>query len=444
MKRVHIITYGCQMNVYDTRRILQVLRTLGYEETPDVAMADLILLNTCSVRERPERKVLSTLARLKPLKEARSDVILGVCGCVGQQYGHALLGRLPYLDLVFGPDRIGELPRLLTEVANGKRVADTEQVPVEQYEFLEVSPDVEPGPTAFLTITKGCDKYCSYCIVPYVRGRQVSKPLEQVLSEARRLVEAGVKEITLLGQNVNDYGRDLSEGCDFVALLENVAAIKGLRRLRFITSHPADADERMLSCFRNIPLLASHLHLPLQAGSDRVLARMRRGYTFKEYLEKVLMVREARPDIALSTDIIVGFPGETREDFEQTLRALDIVRFDVMFSFKYSPRPFTEAAGFVDDVPPSEKQARLLELQSFQDKVTAERMARFKGRVEEVLVEGPSLNNPAEWMGRTSSNYIVHFPDNGSEVGPGAMVKVRIEEVLAHCMRGSIEEVLSC
>ncbi len=447
-RRVHVITYGCQMNVYDTRRILQVLRPLGFSETPDPAMADLVLLNTCSVRERPERKVLATLARLKPLKEARPGLVLGVCGCVAQQHGQALLEQVPYLDLVCGTDNIADLPALLEAVVQGRRTGHTRRMSRRDYRFIEVDPSVEPGPSAFLTIAKGCDKACSYCIVPYVRGREVSKPPEQVLSEVRRLVASGVREVTLLGQNVNAYGRDRDVGCDFVDLLERVAATPGLLRLRFLTSHPADADARMMECFARLPALGAYLHLPLQSGSDRVLARMRRGYTVSEYLEKIDMARSACPDIALSTDIIVGFPGETRGDFEATLRAVEAARFDTMFSFKYSPRPHTAAARLSDDVPEAEKAARLRELQAMQDEITASRMLRFLGREEEVLVEGPSTRAVTDgvptMMGRTSTNFIVHFPVSDLfAVQPGDMVRVRIEEVLAHCLRGKVAEAPS-
>ncbi len=451
-RRVHVITYGCQMNVHDTRRIVQVLRPLGFQETPDPALADLVLLNTCSVREKPERKVLSTLARLKPLKEARPGLVLGVCGCVGQQHGEALLERVPYLDLVFGTDNIADLPSLLASVEHGGRTSHTRRMARRDYRFLEADPAVEAGPTAFLTITKGCDRACSYCIVPYVRGREVSKPPEQVLDEVRRFVASGVREVTLLGQNVNSYGRDRPVGCGFVGLLERVAATPGLLRLRFVTSHPADADARMMECFARLPVLASHLHLPLQSGSDRVLARMRRGYTISEYLQKVEMARAARPDIALSTDIIVGFPGETSEDFQATLKAVEAAQFDTMFSFKYSPRPHTAAARLPNDVPEAEKAARLRDLQALQDEITAARMLRLLGRDEEVLVEGPSRNDatrertsggrlegPVQWMGRTSTNYLVHFPPpEGRPVSPGDLVVVHIEEVLAHCLRGTV------
>lgn len=427
------------MNVYDSNRILQVLRPLGFVQTDDPTFADLILLNTCAVREKPERKVLSTLARLKPLKEANPDLILGVCGCVAQEHGKALLEKVPYLDLVVGPDRIESLPEILAQVERGERLADVTRLPREDYRFIKVDPEVEEGPTAFLTVMKGCDKVCSFCIVPYVRGREVSKPVDLVLAEARRLVEHGIAEITLLGQNVNSYGRDLPEGPDFPRLLHLVANVPGLKRLRFVTSHPQDADEAMMRAFAEIPILGAYLHLPIQSGSDRILKAMRRGYTVSEYLKKIELARTYCPDIALSTDIIVGFPGETVEDFEETLKVLSEVRFDTIFSFKYSPRPHTPAARLKDDVPQEEKARRLSVLQAFQDEITKERMERFLGRVEEVLVEGPSRLDQNEWMGRMSSNFIVNFKAPPS-VRPGDMVRVRVEQVMAHCFKGSTVE----
>ncbi|NOZ02499.1 MAG: tRNA (N6-isopentenyl adenosine(37)-C2)-methylthiotransferase MiaB [Deltaproteobacteria bacterium] len=436
---VHIITYGCQMNVFDTHRILQVLRPLGYRETDDPAMADLILLNTCSVRDRPEQKVIGTVTRLKPLKESRPDMMMGVCGCVGQQHGRALLDRLPWLDLVFGTDNILDLPDMLAATHKGRRVANTRRMKRREYEFVGVDPAVERGPTAFLTIIKGCDKVCTYCIVPRVRGREVSKPADVVEAEVRSLVASGVRDVTLLGQNVNSYGKDLQDGPDFTGLLERLDGIPGLSRLRFVTSHPADADQGMLECFGRLPRLAEYLHLPVQSGSNRILKLMRRGYTVREYLRCIDTARKASPDIAVSTDFIVGFPGETDEDHRMSLDLIRAVRFDAIFSFKYSPRPGTRAVRMEDDVPEEVKAARLLELQTLQDGIMAERMSRFLGRVEEVLVEGPSRASGFEWMGRTRTNRIVNFPPpEGASIGPGDLVDVRIDEIKAHSLRGTV------
>lgn len=450
-RRVHVITYGCQMNVFDSRRIVQVLRARGYAETTDPAMADLVLVNTCSVRDRPEKKVLGTLSRLLPLKQARPDVVFGVCGCVAQQHGEDLLRRVRYLDLVFGTDNIMDLPGLLDRVADGDRVAFTAVMPREEYAFVEVDPTEEHGPSAFLTIMKGCDRFCAYCIVPSVRGREVSKTPDRVVAEVRTLVAGGVREVTLLGQNVNAYGKGLSEPVDFVELLQRVAAVPGLARLRFVTSHPADADDRMLDAFGRLPVLASALHLPLQSGSDRILAAMRRGYTLDGYLAKVARLRAACPDIALSTDMIVGFPGETDDDFEASMRALEAAQYDQMFSFKYSPRPGTTAARLPDDVPDPVKAERLAALQALQDRIAAERMTRFQDRIETVLVEGPSRDQGSsvradriapgmsEWFGRTSAGVVVNFPVPAGASDPtGQLLRVRIDEVLVHSLRGVV------
>jgi len=448
-RRVHVITYGCQMNVYDSRRIVQVLGARGWVETGDPAMADLVLVNSCSVRDRPEQKILGTLSRLLPLKEAHPGVRFGVCGCVAQQHGQALLDKVPYIDLVFGPDRIADLPAILAATEDGRRESRTTLDAPSDYSFLDVDPSVETGPTAFLTIMKGCDRFCAYCIVPYVRGRQVSKPADRVLAEVQSLVAGGVREVTLLGQNVNAYGKDRPGTPDFPSLLSRIAAdaAPGLRRLRFVTSHPADADDRMLDSFGALPVLAESLHLPVQSGSDPVLARMRRGYTAAQYLERLARVRRACPDIALSTDFIVGFPGETDEDFEATLRLVEEARFDSMFSFKYSPRPGTLAARTADDVPEALKARRLARLQAVQDRIATQRMARYLGREEEVLIEGPSRDTRSggrgkailEMQGRTRTNLTVNLAaDIPIREARGRLARVRIDEVLVHSLRGTV------
>ena len=412
----------------------------GYVETEDAGLADVIIFNTCSVRERPEKKVLGSLSRLLPLKEIK-QVLFGVAGCVAQQHGQALLDKVPYLDFVVGPDNIADLPRVVESAKSGARTASAAWMDRDCYDFMPLDSAVEPGPTAFLTIIKGCDNFCTYCVVPYVRGREVSKPRDLVLSEVATLVDAGVSEVTLLGQNVNSWGRGLPGNQSFPDLLEAVSAVPGLKRLRFVTSHPADASDRLLRLFGRLPNLAEYLHLPLQSGSDDVLARMRRRYDSAAYLERIRTVRAACPDVALSTDIIVGFPGETRADFERTLAVVAEAEYDLMFSFKYSPRPGTAAAQWKDDVPAVEKAARLAELQSMQDGITRRRMQRFLGRTEEILVEGPSKSarkgNFLEIMGRTRTNYIVNFRvDSAAVPQPGQLVNVRIDGVLAHCLKG--------
>lgn len=446
-RRVHVITYGCQMNVYDSQRIVQVLSADGWVETGDPSLADLVLVNSCSVRDRPEKKILGTLSRMLPLKEANPALRFGVCGCVAQQHGEALLQKVPYLDLVFGPDRIADLPAILAATGGGRRESRTTLDAPTEYEFLPAQPLPDSGPLAFLTIMKGCDRFCAYCIVPYVRGRQVSKPAARVVAEVEAQVAAGVRELTLLGQNVNAYGKDRPGEPDFPELLGRIAAVPGLLRLRFVTSHPADADDRMLDLFGTLPILAEFLHLPVQSGSDAVLGRMRRGYTARQYLERLARVRRACPGVALSTDFIVGFPGETPEDFEATLRLVEEARFSAMFSFKYSPRPGTAAARMRDDVPEAMKAERLARLQALQDRITAGRMARYLGCDEEVLIEGPSRDTRSgsrgkahvEAQGRTRTNVMVNVAlDVPLAVAKGRMARVRIDEVLVHSLRGTV------
>lgn len=447
-RRVHVITYGCQMNVYDSRRIAQVLGGEGWQETDDPSLADLVLINTCSVRGRPEQKVLGTLSRLMPLKESHPGMRFGVCGCVAQQHGDALLKKVPYLDLVFGPDRIADLPGMLRAVEEGDRQARTALDAPADHAFLPVDPAAESGPAAFLTIMKGCDRFCAYCIVPHVRGREVSKPLARVVAEVESLVAAGVREVTLLGQNVNAWGKDQPDGAAFPDLLRRVSAVPGLKRLRFVTSHPADAGDDLLDLFGALPNLAEYLHLPVQSGSDAVLARMRRGYTAEQYQGRLRRARRAFPDIALSSDVIVGFPGETDADFEATMALVEEAQYDLLFSFKYSPRPGTAAARMKDDVPEAEKVRRLARVQALQDGITAARMQRYLGREVEILVEGPSRDaarggrgkGPVrEVAGRTRTNVVVNVPADVPADGlRGRLARVGIEEVLPHSLRGTV------
>jgi tRNA-2-methylthio-N6-dimethylallyladenosine synthase len=446
-QRVHVITHGCQMNVYDTHRILQVLGAAGWVETSDPTLADLVLVNSCSVRDRPEKKIIGTLSRMLPLKEAHPGLRFGVCGCVAQQHGESLLKKVPYIDIVFGPDRIADLPEIIAENRTGRRVAMTELDDPSDHAFLPVDPTVETGPSAFLTIMKGCDRFCSYCIVPYVRGRQVSKPAAVVVAEVESLVRVGVREVTLLGQNVKAYGKDRAGEPSFADLLARVAAVVGLYRVRFVTSHPADADDAMLDMFGSLPSLAKGLHLPVQSGSDSVLFRMRRGYDVARYMDRLARVRRACPGIALSSDIIVGYPGETPEDFEATMSLVQAAHFDSLFSFKYSPRPGTAAAKVKDDVPETEKAARLARVQSLQDSISARRMNGYLGSEEVVLVEGPSRfarvggrgKLRTEVQGRTSTNVMVNFGiDRVAAEARGRLVRVRIDEVLSHSLRGTV------
>jgi tRNA-2-methylthio-N6-dimethylallyladenosine synthase len=446
---VYIQTFGCQMNVVDTDRIFQVLAPLGYGPTEDPARADLILLNTCSVRDKAEQKMMSELGRLAPLKDYNDELVLGVAGCVAQQEGARLLDRMPYLDLVMGPDNIAQLPEILDRVRQGgARVAETAFVPRKDYEFIEAVP-ASPGKVSeFVTIMKGCDKVCTFCIVPFTRGREVSKTADLVVREVETLVASGVRDVTLLGQNVNSYGKDRERQPHFAELLRAVDAVPGLERLRFTTSHPTDCTDELIDCFGELRTLCEYFHLPVQCGSDRVLEAMRRPYTVEHYLGRVARLRERVPDIALSTDIIVGFPGETEADFEATLRLLREVRYDSIYAFKYSPRPGTRAAAMEDDVPEADKTRRLAEVQRIQDAIYDEILAGYAGKTLEILIEGPSRKAvrggeaALQLTGRTRTNVVINFPvpvaDLVSRRWIGKLAPVRVERVLAHTLFGQL------
>jgi tRNA-2-methylthio-N6-dimethylallyladenosine synthase len=458
---VYVQTFGCQMNVNDTDRIHQVLAPFNYAPTTDPAKANLILLNTCSVRDRAEQKMMSQLGRLAPLKEYNDDLILGVSGCVAQQEGAALLDKVPYLDLVFGPDHIGALPSLLERIRGGeRRVAETKFYRREDFSFVEAEPRGDTRVSEFVTIMKGCDKVCSYCIVPFTRGREVSKSPEMIRREVERLVAAGAKEITLLGQNVNSYGKDLlgpeagprfSRVPTFPELLREIDAVPGLERIRFTTSHPMDAIDSLIALFGELRTLCEYFHLPVQAGNDRILKEMRRFYTIDQYLDTVAKLRARCPEIALSTDIIVGFPGETDEEFEDTLRVLETVRYDFIYAFKYSERPGTKAATMGDTVPEAVKKDRLARVQALQDAITREKMASYVGRRVEVLFEGPSQRSAkgaaglgASWQmtGKTRTHVQVNVdvPAGDFWTGrwTGQLAEVEIVEARANTLLGRL------
>ncbi len=434
MKKVFIRTFGCQMNEYDSERMLALLRG-EYVLCAEPKEADLILVNTCSVRKKAEEKVYGLVGRLKHLKRSRPGLIIGVCGCVAQQEGEKLLKRLPHVDLVLGPQAVYRLPEALAKVAAGEG-------PVVDVEFRKdfrqplIFPELngERPVKAFVTIMQGCDNFCAYCVVPYTRGREVSRPPEEILAEVECLVRQGVREITLLGQNVNSYGRKEKGYPSFAELLREVASVPGLWRVRFTTSHPKDLDEELMRCFAEVPEVCEHLHLPVQAGSNRVLARMNRRYTREEYLEKVRHLREICPEIALTTDIIVGFPGETDEDFRQTLSLLEEVRYHEIFSFKYSDRPLARSTAFEDKVPEEEKARRLTLVHELQNRITREINESFVGRVEEVLVEGPSPGNPDLLTGRNRTHHVVNF--EGPAGLKGQLVHVLIEGCGQHSLKG--------
>jgi tRNA-2-methylthio-N6-dimethylallyladenosine synthase len=437
-KKVFIKTFGCQMNEYDSDKMADVLGAAqGYEPTDDPEQADLILFNTCSVREKAQEKVFSDLGRVKHLK--KKGVLIGVGGCVASQEGAAIIERAPYVDVVFGPQTLHRLPEML----NARERQSRPQVDIsfpEIEKFDHLPPARVEGASAFVSIMEGCSKYCSYCVVPYTRGEEVSRPFEDVLVEVAGLAEQGVKEVNLLGQNVNAYrGKmgDTDEIADFALLLEYVADIPGIARIRYTTSHPNEFTPRLIEAYAKIPKLVSHLHLPVQHGSDKILMAMKRGYTALEYKSTIRKLRAVRPDISLSSDFIVGFPGETEDDFNKLMKLIEDVGFDASFSFIFSPRPGTPAANLADDTPHAVKLKRLQHLQATIEAHVRRISESRAGTVQRILVEGPSRKDASELMGRTECNRIVNFPG-----GPnpqrliGQMLDVRITQALPHSLRG--------
>ena len=439
-KKVYIRSFGCQMNAYDADKMADVMRVAeGYEPTSDPELADLILFNTCSVREKAQEKVFSDLGRVKHLK-ARG-VMIGVGGCVASQEGAAIIDRAPYVDVVFGPQTLHRLPQLLaSRRAEGRAQVDISFPEIEKFDHLP--PAKVDGSSAFVSIMEGCSKYCSYCVVPYTRGEEVHRPFDDVLVEVAGLAEQGVKEVTLLGQNVNAYrGRmgDTSDIADFALLLEYVHDIPGIERIRYTTSHPNEFTQRLVEVYGRLPKLVNHLHLPVQHGSDRILMAMKRGYTALEYKSTIRKLRAVRPDISLSTDFIVGFPGETEEDHQKSLTLIEDVGYDASFSFVFSARPGTPAANLADDTPQTLKLKRLQQLQALIEGNVQRISARRVGTLQRILVEGPSRKSAAELMGRTECNRIVNF-DGGplSARLVGQMIDLRITQALPHSLRGEV------
>jgi tRNA-2-methylthio-N6-dimethylallyladenosine synthase len=436
-KKVFIRTFGCQMNEYDSDKMADVLRAVeGYESTTDVEQADLILFNTCSVREKAQEKVFSDLGRVKHLK--KKGVIIGVGGCVASQEGAAIVERAPYVDIVFGPQTLHRLPQLI----EARRVERRPQVDIsfpEIEKFDHLPPARVEGASAFVSIMEGCSKYCSYCVVPYTRGEEVSRPFEDVLTEVAGLAEQGVKEVTLLGQNVNAYRGTMGQSAeiaDFALLLEYVAEMPGIERIRYTTSHPNEFGARLVDAYGRIPKLVNHLHLPVQHGSDRILMAMKRGYSAIQYKSTIRALRKLRPDISLSSDFIVGFPGETQEDFDKTMALIEEIGFDASFSFVFSPRPGTPAASLHDDTPQALKLQRLQHLQATIEANVRRISATRVGTVQRILVEGPSRKDPDELMGRTECNRIVNFAGPARLVG--RMTDVMITSALPHSLRGEV------
>lgn len=446
MRFVKIFTFGCQMNEYDSNRMIENLSQLGYQATDKVADADLVILNTCSVREKPEHKVSSMIGRLNKLRTGGQDFILAVGGCMGKQHGEALLAAEPAVDLVFGPDQVGLVHELVARVATtGERLAATEQGASSEAFFIGGGTNPRQSPSGFVSIMKGCDQYCAYCIVPFVRGRETSRSPEAILEEIRRLGDQGVREVCLLGQNVNRYGLDQPNLPSFAGLLEKVHELPELKRLTFITSNPGDCPEELIAAFRNLPKLNSQFHLPMQSGSDRILKLMNRRYDRARYLDLVARLREARPDLHISTDIIVGFPTETDRDFAETMSAAEEIRWGSSFSFRYSPRPGTVAASMPDDVPLTVKQERLASLQELLFSTMIEALEAHVDRTVEVMVHGPSKLGDGQLTGKTRTGYIVNFsvPQPGLAHSPAAgdLVQVRIDQACKHSLVGRMTPV---
>ncbi len=446
IQKLFIKTFGCQMNEYDSDKIADVLRANGdVTLTEQVGDADIILFNTCSIREKAEEKVFSDLGRVRPLKLAKPDLIIGVGGCVASQEGMTIFRRAPYVDVIFGPQTLHRLPELIAaRRASGRVQMDISFPEIEKFDSLPtpVLSKIEGGQVnsgaAFVSIMEGCSKFCTFCVVPYTRGDEISRPLDDVLRDVRGLVAQGVGEITLLGQNVNAYAGEHDDGepVDLAYLIRAIAALDGVQRIRFMTSHPREMTPRLIELYRDTPKLANHLHLPVQSGSDRVLANMQRGYTALEYKSIIRKVRALRPDISITSDFIVGFPGETENDFEATMKLIEDVQFDVSFSFLYSPRPGTPAAEMADEVSYEIKMARLNRLKARIDELENAYSEKMVGTVQRVVVEGISKKDQRELAGRTDNNRVVNF------VGPaglvGRFVEVVITSVSMHTLRGEL------
>jgi tRNA-2-methylthio-N6-dimethylallyladenosine synthase len=440
-KKVFIKTFGCQMNEYDSDKMADVLNAsdgLVKTETPEDA--DVILLNTCSVREKAQEKVFSDLGRLRELKLANPDLVIGVGGCVASQEGAAIIKRAPYVDIVFGPQTLHRLPELIQQRrSTGKSQVDISFPEIEKFDHLP--PAKVEGATAFVSIMEGCSKYCSYCVVPYTRGEEVSRRFDDVLSEVAGLAAQGVKEITLLGQNVNAYLGVMADGeiADFALLIEYVAEIPGIERIRFVTSHPKEFTQRLIDTYAKVPKLVDHLYLPAQHGSDRILAAMKRGYTVLEYKSVIRRLRAVRPNISVSSDFIVGFPGETEADFDALMKLINDIGYDTSFSFVFSPRPGTPAANLADDTPYEVKLKRLQHLQATIEANARKISERMMGTVQRILVEGPSKKGGDDFQGRTENNRVVNFaggPDGARLIGQ--MIHVNITQAFPYSLRGEL------
>ncbi|MEP1743127.1 MAG: tRNA (N6-isopentenyl adenosine(37)-C2)-methylthiotransferase MiaB [Kangiellaceae bacterium] len=437
-KKLFIKTWGCQMNDYDSSRMADLLnQTHEYEITDDPKSADLLVLNTCSIREKAQEKVFSKLGEWKKFKNDNPELMIAVGGCVASQEGKAIRNRAPYVDMVFGPQTLHRLPNMINEVKkDAKPVIDTSFPEIEKFDNLPAQ-QVE-GVSAFVSIMEGCSKYCTFCVVPYTRGEEVSRPFDDVIAEIVAVAEKGVREVNLLGQNVNAYRGKTHDGgeADLADLIELVAAIEGIDRIRFTTSHPVEFSERLIEVYGKVPELVSHLHLPVQSGSDRILAAMKRGHMVLEYKSKIRKLKKIRPDLSMSSDFIIGFPGETDKDFEDTMKLIADIDYDMSFSFIYSARPGTPASDIVDETPMEVKKQRLSLLQQRLNQQSHAHARRMLGTVQNILVEGPSKKDPMQLAGRTENNRVVNF--DGQREMIGQFVKVKITEALPNSMRGTV------
>ena len=435
-KKVFIKTFGCQMNEYDSNRMLDSLGdSHDAVETKDETDADIILLNTCSVREKAQEKVFSQLGRWRKLKEGKPELIIGVGGCVASQEGESIMQRAPYVDMVFGPQTLHRLPKMVDEVIGEKAPkVDISFPEIEKFDALP-APKVE-GVTAFVSIMEGCSKYCSFCVVPYTRGEEFSRPFDDVLAEIYALTEQGVREVTLLGQNVNAYWGKMHDDsmADFALLIRYVAEIEGIDRIRYTTSHPLEFTDSLINVYADVPKLVNHLHLPVQSGSDRILAAMKRRYKAQDYVEIIKKIRQVRPNISLSSDFIIGFPGETAQDFEDTMQLIETIGYDHSFSFIYSARPGTPASDLADDVPMPVKQERLARLQKRIIEMAAQISQDMIGTTQTVLVDRPARKDQSQISGRTENNRVVNF--DGDHALIGEFVNVKITEALPNSLRG--------
>ena len=448
-KKLYIKTFGCQMNEYDSDKMAQVLHAAhGMEKTDSPDAADVILFNTCSVRERAQERVFHDLGRIRHLKKTNPNLLIGVGGCVASQEGAEIVKRAPYVDIVFGPQTLHRLPQLIAaRQITGQPQVDISFPEIEKFDYLPqmlAHPEDRTGSVStFISIMEGCSKYCSFCVVPYTRGEEVSRPLSDVLTEITRMAQQGIKEVTLLGQNVNAYRgimdlENVNDTADLALLLEYINEIPGIERIRYTTSHPKEVTPRLIESYATLPKLVSHLHLPVQSGSDRVLAAMKRGHTALEYRSIIRKLYAVRPDISLTSDFIIGFPGETEEDFEDTMRLIEEVNFDDSYSFIYSPRPGTPAAELPDNTPHEIKLDRLHRLQTKISQQTQVISQNMIGTTQRVLVEGPSKRDPSEFCGRTDNNRMVNF--SGSQDCVGHFINIRINASLSHSLRGEISE----